>query len=158
MPVMKGKSGWQYKIQCISSGDWLLITIMNKSILKMFWKYIPDYSWSFWIVFLLKRGKNWRLLQLDRHYRNFLIPPLQIGLAEKHHESSSWFLIDTHYHLGFCLYYSEVQRFDRHAFIINVTYRNSHFGWWKFCLQLDAKNLDMDPTDTYSTYIPHFVS
>lgn len=45
-----------------------------------------------------------------------VMAPLQIGLGiQMHHHFGSQFLIDTLYNLGFCLSYSEVQKFEMNA-------------------------------------------
>ena len=70
-----------------------------------------------------------------------LIAPLQIGLGvQLHHHFASEFLIDTLYNMGFCISYSEIQKYESSAAVSQGTdIVRFHSGQF---IQYSADNVD----------------
>ena len=70
-----------------------------------------------------------------------LIAPLQIGLGvQLHHHFASKFLIDTLYNMGFCISYSEIQKYESSAAVSQGTdIVGFHSGQF---IQYSADNVD----------------
>ena len=72
---------------------------------------------------------------------NVIIAPLQLGLAvQMHHQFASRFLIDTLHHQGFCVSYSEVQKFERSAAVTQDADTKDHYRG--HFIQFVADNVD----------------